>query len=182
DLTVAIEVGVVLAVFLFMRQMVMVTNVGVITRELEEGDEEGDPNAIANRNVPEGIDVYEINGPFFFGAAYKFEEAMTVVERQPRARIIRMREVPAIDATGIHVLEQVYRNCTKQNVILIIAEIHAQPLIALDHSGLLKEIGEKNLHDNIDDALNHARAILGLLPEERPRPLEPDVAPGKGMG
>src|SRR5579862_2201276 len=91
DLTVAIEVGVVLAVFLFMRRMALVTNVGVVTREFQDEDESDDPNAIDKRSLPEGVEVFEINGPFFFGAAYKFEEAMDIVERQPKVRIIRMR-------------------------------------------------------------------------------------------
>jgi SulP family sulfate permease len=161
DLTVAIEVGVVLAVFLFMRRMSSVTNVGVVTRELTDAEERDDPNAIDKRDVPEGVEVYEINGPFFFGAAYKFEEAMTVVERPARVRVIRMRDVPAMDSTGLHVLEQVHENCRKQGVTLIISEIHAQPLAALDHSGLMMKIGEENISATIDIALERAREMLG---------------------
>lgn len=165
DLTIAIEVGIVLAVFLFMHRMATVTNVGVVTRELSDRDEE-DLNAIATRTVPEDVEVYEIHGPFFFGAAYKFEEAMMVVERQPKVRIIRMRDVPAMDSTGLHVLEQVHRNCRKQNVALIISEIHAQPLTALDHSGLMEEIGEQNIIPTIDAALARAREITGSMSYE----------------
>jgi SulP family sulfate permease len=161
DLTVAIEVGVVLAVFLFMRRMATVTNVGVVTRELSDRPETDDPNAIDKRVVPAGVEVYEINGPFFFGAAYKFKEAMTVVESQPRVRIIRMRDVPAIDSTGLHVLEEVYEDCHKQNVALIISEIHAQPLAALGHSGLLEHIGEENVIGTIDGSLARARELIG---------------------
>lgn len=167
DLTVAIEVGIVLAVFLFMRRMATVTNVGVVTRELGEAEEADDPNAIDKRSVPEGAEVYEIHGPFFFGAAYKFEEAMGIVERPVRVRIIRMRDVPAMDSTGLHVLEQVHHNCRKQSITLIISEIHAQPLTALDHSGLMEKIGEENIIATIDAALNRARRILGV-PEEGP--------------
>lgn len=175
DLTIAIEVGVVLAVFLFMHRMATVTNVGVVTREMGDVEEGDDPNAIDKRSVPDGAEVYEIHGPFFFGAAYKFEEAMGIVERPARVRIIRMRDVPAIDSTGLHVLEQVHRNCRKGNITLIISEIHAQPLIALDHSGLMKEIGEENILGNIDAALNRARRVLGLPEETPPLPFVPEV-------
>ena len=139
---------------------------GVVTRELDDRPETDDPNAIDKRVVPPGVEVYEINGPFFFGAAYKFEEAMTVVESQPRVRIIRMRDVPAIDSTGLHVLEQVYENCRKQSVALIISEIHAQPLTALDHSGLLGQIGQENVIGTIDGALARAGELLDAPREE----------------
>ena len=108
DLTVAIEIGLLLAVFLFMRQMISVTNVGVISREINDDEQSDDPNSIDKRNVPEGVDVFEINGPFFFGAAYKFREAMELVSAQPKVRIIRMRNVPAIDSTGLQT-----RKCMK---------------------------------------------------------------------
>jgi len=175
DLTIAIEVGVVLAVFLFMHRMATVTNVGVVTREFAEDDGEDDPNAIDRRPVPDGVEVYEVNGPFFFGAAHKFEEAMSIVENAPKIRIIRMRKVPAIDSTGIHVLEVVHANCRKQGIAFIISGIHAQPLAALEQSGLLREFGEENVLGGIDDALNRARDILGLPREEKPAGFHPEV-------
>jgi SulP family sulfate permease len=160
DLTVAIEFGIVLAVFLFMHRMATVSNVGVVTRELSDDDEPDDPNDIEKRSVPEGVEVYEINGPFFFGAAYKFEEAMTVIEKFPRVRITRMRKVPAIDATGLHVLEQANNHCRKHGITFILAEIHAQPLSALTQSGLMEKIGEENVIGNIDEALDRARQLV----------------------
>ncbi len=178
DLTVAIQVGVVLAVFLFMRQMATVSNVGVVTRELSEEDAEEDPNAIERQDVPEGVEVYEINGPFFFGAAYKFEEAMALVERQPKVRIIRMRKVPAIDSTGLHVLEEVHNNCRKLGITFIISGIHAQPLVALEQSGLLEKIGEENVLGNIDAALSRAREVLGLPDQHPARPFVPTITRG----
>ncbi len=167
DLTVAIEVGMVLSVFLFMRRMAMVTNVGVVTREFQDEEEREDPNAIDKRTVPDDVEVYEINGPFFFGAAYKFEEAMKVVQKVPKVRIIRMRNVPAIDSTGINVLKKVYTDCKKNNITFIISDIHTQPLFALEQSDLARTIGEENILGNIDDALDRARDILGLQKIER---------------
>ena len=161
DLTVAIEIGMVLAVFLFMRRMAMVTNVGVITRELTDEEETVvDPMAIDKKNVPEGVEVFEINGPFFFGAVEKFKEATEIIENPPKVRIIRMRNVPAIDSTGLHVLEEVLRDSRKEGTEVIFSGVHAQPLMAFDNSGLLKKIGEKNVHANIDEALARAKEIL----------------------
>jgi SulP family sulfate permease len=161
DLTVAIEIGMVLAVFLFMRRMAMVTNVGVITRELTDEEETVvDPMAIDKKNVPEGVEVFEINGPFFFGAVEKFKEAAEIIENPPKVRIIRMRNVPAIDSTGLHVLEEVLRDSRKEGTEVIFSGVHAQPLMAFDNSGLLKKIGEKNVHANIDEALARAKEIL----------------------
>jgi len=105
DLTVAIEVGMVLAAFLFMRRMAEVTNISIVTRELADadGEEEADPNAVRDRSVPNGVEVFEINGPFFFGAAEQFKDTLNQVARKPKVLIIRLRDVPAIDATGLHV-------------------------------------------------------------------------------
>ncbi len=161
DLTVAIEIGMVLAVFLFMRRMAMVTNVGVVTRELSDEEETViDPMAIDKKDVPAGVEVFEINGPFFFGAVEKFKEAAEIIENPPRVRIIRMRNVPAIDSTGLHVLEEVLRDSRKEGTEVIFSGVHAQPLMAFDNSGLLKKIGEQNIHSNIDDALARARELL----------------------
>ncbi len=176
DLTVAIQAGMLLAISLFMRRMALVTNVGVITRELMDEDESDDPNEISKREVPEGVEVYEINGPFFFGASYKFLEAMNVVgSKAPKVRIVRMRNVPAIDATGIHTLKEEYNNSKKRGIAFIISDIHAQPLIALERADLLEAIGEENVFGNVDDALNRARGILNLPKMERPVPFVPTV-------
>lgn len=164
DLTVAIEVGMVLAVFLFMRRMAMVSNVGVVTREFKEEDEdEIDPMAIDIKNVPDGVEVYEINGPFFFGAVEKFKEAMSAVENPPKIRIIRMRNVPAIDGTGIHVLEDLLKESRKTNTKVIFSGVHAQPLMAFSQSGFLSKAGEENFCGNIDLALERANVVLNEI-------------------
>lgn len=162
DLTVAIEVGVVLAVFLFMRRMAMVTNVEVITREMKDADETIDPNGIDRRNVPPGVEVYEINGPFFFGAAFKFKDAMMEIENPPKVRIIRMRAVPAMDATGTHVIKEFYNASMKKGTKVLFSDVHTQPLIVFEQAGLIKLIGEENIFGNIDDSLDKAREMLGL--------------------
>lgn len=181
DLTVAIQIGMVLSAFLFMRRMSMVTNVSTVTRELSDQEEEADdPNAISRREVPKGVDVFEINGPFFFGAASKFIEAIQAEHANPKVRIIRMRRVPAMDATGIHVLKEGYKNSKKRGIHFILSGVHTQPLFALERSGVLAMIGEENVFGNIDDALNRARGILGLPPAPKPSGFVSDVAREQG--
>lgn len=171
DLTVAIQVGMLLAVLLFMRRMAIVTNVGVITRELSDDQEEADdPSAVDKRAVPDGVEIYEIAGPFFFGASYKFREAMSVVAKTPKVRIIRMRDVPAIDATGIQTLREQCHSSRKHGIAFLLSGMHSQPLIAIERAGLLGLIGEDNVFGNLDEALNRAREILGLPPSSCPVP------------
>jgi len=161
DLTVAIETGMVLAAFLFMRRMALVSNVDVITPEFSgEEDDPDDPMAIGKKVVPAGVEVFEVNGPFFFGASYKFMEAMNRAGKQPKVRIIRMRHVPTIDATGLHALKQQHQNCKKRNIAFVISGINPQPLAALEKSGLLEEFGKDNVCRNIDEALERARRFV----------------------
>ncbi len=178
DLTVAVEVGIVLAAFLFMRRMAEVTNVSVLTREFDEADEEGerDPNSLGRRKVPPGVEVYEINGPFFFGAAEKFKETMTSLRDRPKVLILRLRNVPAMDSTGIHALGDIVRRFRKAGTRVILSDVHAQPMVALQRSALADELPEDDLVGNIDDALNVAREHLGLEALPRPEFAVPTVA------
>ncbi len=155
DLTVAIEVGMVLAAFLFMHRMAMVTNVSVVTREVE--DATGESREDRPTWVPEGVQIYEINGPFFFGAAETFTSTILSVGDFPRVLIIRMRHVPAMDATGIKALGDILNRVRHVKSRLIISEIHSQPYIALDGSGFLKTLGEENLAPTLMEAIERAR-------------------------
>lgn len=161
DLTVAIEVGMLMAVFLFMRRMALVTNVDTITNEIDDLEEiVNDPLGLEGRVVPKGVEVYEINGPLFFGAAYKFEEALNLVESPPQVLIVRMRNVPAIDSTGLHSIRQILKKSKKQQITLILSGIQPQPLKALKESGLFEKIGKENICKNIDFSLKRARQAL----------------------
>jgi SulP family sulfate permease len=161
DLTVALEVGMVLAAFLFMKRMAEVTNVSAISREM--GDDEADPenDAAWRRTIPAGVQVYEINGPFFFGAAETFRNAVGTVGAQPKVIIIRLRSVPAIDSTGMHALRDLYRRYSGQGTVMLLAEVHAQPLVAMERSGLLQEIGGDGMFGTLEAALERAAAISG---------------------
>jgi sulfate permease, SulP family len=177
DLTVAIEVGMVLAAFLFMRRMADVTNVRAMRQELEDEDDPyaTDPNGVRRRSVPKGVEVYEINGPFFFGAAETFKDTLAQITRKPKVLIIRMRNVPAIDSTGMHTLKDLVHRTRVDGTLVLIADIHTQPLVALGRSAVLDEIGEENVFGNLDDALNRARQHLGLQTAERPAFAVPTV-------
>lgn len=160
DLTIAIEIGMFLAVILFMKRMASVTNIDVIKRELKDQDELVDTNSIQNKVIPDGVEVYEINGPFFFGAASKFKEIMHRVENPPKVMILRMRNVPAIDATGLNLLSDIIKKNKDENVHLILSGVHAQPLFALTQYKLIDEVGEENIFPNIDEALQRAGELI----------------------
>jgi SulP family sulfate permease len=159
DLTVAIQVGMVMASFLFMKRMSEVTNVQVVTREFRDDVDSNDTETL-NRKVPAGVEVFEINGPFFFGAATAFKEQVEAVLGKPRVLIIRMRNVPAIDSTGLHALTELVRRSRNQRTRVLLSDVHSQPMIALGRSHLLDELGEENIFGNVDDALAHARSIV----------------------
>ena len=188
DLTLAIEVGMVLAAFLFMRRMAEVTNIRFLSREFA-GDESGDryssdPNAVRRRQIPAGVEVYEIDGPFFFGAAEKFKDTLGQVGRNPRVLIIRMRNVPAIDSTAIHALGEIIKRSRTDGTLTLLSDVHAQPMIALGRSALLDEIGDESIFGNLDDALNRAREHLGLPLVPKPDFAAPTVAretPAEGV-
>jgi len=175
DLTVALQVGMVLAAFLFMRRMAEVTNVSVVAREMRDVPDALDPNAAARRDIPDGVVVYEVNGPFFFGAADRFRDTLGQVGRQPRVLIVRMRSVPAMDSTGLRALTDVWDKNRAAGTLMLLSDVHAQPMMALARSGLLDRIGDDNLFGNLDDALNRAREHLGLPPRPKPDWAEPTV-------
>jgi len=157
DLTVAIEIGMVLAVFLFMRRMTQISKVNVITKEMKDGD---DDKAISKYKVPEGVEVFEVTGPMFFGAAYKFKEAMKLMENPPKILIIRMRFVPVIDATGLHTLEEVYKQAKNQGTKLILSGVQQRIYNELEKSRLLFQVGKANVCPDIDRALERAEKVL----------------------
>ena len=178
DLTVAVQVGVVLSALLFIRRMSDVAQVGIVTHALREQfardqhdhDELTDPNSLALRKLPEGVEVFEISGPFFFGAAEKFKDTLRYLERTPKALILRMRDVPAIDATGLNVLGELLGRCRQDGTLLVLSDVHAQPIVALQKSHLWEKFGVENITGNLDDALSRVRSMLGCLLYTSPSP------------
>jgi SulP family sulfate permease len=160
DLTVAIAVGMVLASFLFMKRMAEATNVSAVKRELrEDGDDTtySAPGAISLRSIPHRVEVFEISGAFFFGAAETFKEALGQISGRPWVIIIRMRDVSLLDSSGLHALTEVVRRFRRDRTLVLLAEVHAQPLAVIQSSELFHEMGD-DMFMNIDDALDRARA------------------------
>nr|WP_297168930.1 sulfate permease [uncultured Dysgonomonas sp.] len=159
DLTIAIEIGLLLAVFLFMKRIMEVTKVSVITDELNPSDKEG-ASSDDNLIIPKGVEVYEIDGPFFFGIANKFEESMRVIEDKPLVRIIRMRKVPFIDSTGMHNLESLCKKSQDEHIRMILSGVRPNVREALEKFGFCELLGEKNICPNINAAMAKAEKIL----------------------
>lgn len=163
DLTVAIEIGMVLSAFLFMHRMSEVTAVTAVTRAIREEDQrQGDVplEALTRMDVPEGVEIFEISGAFFFGAAEAFRETLSQVARKPKVLIIRMRDVTLLDATGLRALRDAVRRGKSERTLVLLTEIHAQPRETLDRSPLIEEMGEGQIYLTLDDALDRARAHL----------------------
>jgi SulP family sulfate permease len=158
DLTVAIQTGVVLAALLFMRRMTEVSQIKAI-RDIA-GYESAELHENSAPEVPDHVEVFEINGSFCFGAARKFTETLLASQTAPRFVILRMRHVLAMDATGLHALEDVAARLQRRGTSLLLSGIHAQPLIALERSGALERIGEDHLFANFSGAVAHARRLI----------------------
>ncbi len=160
DLTVAIEVGMVLAVFLFMKRMSNATEIEIITHEMRDPTPLEEQDVLDRSAIPKGVQIYEINGPFFFGAVYKFKEAMQIVSRPPKVRIIRMRKVPVMDASGMQALVEVFHACQKEGSVMLISGINKQPRDVLERADLLAKFGEENVMPTFDEAIARANEIL----------------------
>ena len=161
DLTVAVEVGLVAAAFLFMKRMSEVTNVSALTREFVEETAADSPlyADVAGRTIPPGVQIYAIDGPFFFGAAEKFKETLGTLAGAPRALVLIMRQVSAIDSTGLHALKDMVGRFRAGGTAVLVVGLHAQPMVALERAGLLDVLGRDNLVGTIDEALERARAL-----------------------
>lgn len=160
DLTVAIEIGMVLAIFLFMRRMTQISNVNIITQDINDAD---DDKAISKYKVPKGVEVFEVTGPMFFGAAYKFKESMKLMKTPPKILIIRMRFVPVIDETGLHTLKEVFQRMKGQGTKLILSGVQPGLYKELEKSRLLFVVGKANVCPDIDHALERANVVLQEL-------------------
>ncbi|MEP6847185.1 MAG: sodium-independent anion transporter, partial [Panacibacter sp.] len=151
----------VLAAFLFMRKMIRTSNVNILTDQLEDNGNTPDNDLVSNYTIPKAIEVFEITGPLFFGAAYKFKDAIRFVKKTPQVFIIRMRQVPIIDATGIKTLEEVYKDIKHRGAKLILAEVHSQQVMQeIKDSRLLFAIGKANVTQTLEGALQRANIIL----------------------
>ena len=161
DLTVAIEIGMVLASFLFMRKMIKFSEVNILTGHI--GKERNNGEQLKDFTIPKNVEVFEISGPLFFGAAYKFKDAIKVIEKHPRVLIIRMGNVPIIDATGIRTLKEVNKESKQRGTQVILSEVNSDQILEeLKNARLLFSIGKANITPTFKAALERSNILLDL--------------------
>lgn len=160
DLTVAIEVGLIIACLLFMKRVSEVTDVKLIENEINEESDMIKGN-LEHLTIPEGVEVYEINGPFFFGAGNRFEEVMAAFGDRPKVRIIRMRKVPFVDSTGIHNLTNLCEMSHKDGIQVVLSGVNPHVHAALGKAGFYESVSEENICSHIKIALDRAKEIVG---------------------
>ena len=160
DLTIAIEIGLLLAMVLFMRRMMETTQVSVSTDRLDLSADSEIRHDDEVLKIPSGVEVYEIDGPFFFGVANKFDECMKQLSTKPRIRIIRMRKVPFIDSTGLHNLESLCRLSQREHIHIILSGVNDQVRAMIMKSRMDERIGRENICGDIHEALARAADTL----------------------
>ena len=160
DLTVAIEVGLVIACILFIKRVMETTQISVITNELDPQQESDIVMHEENLSIPKGVEIYEINGPYFFGIANKFEDTMKTIGDRPKVRIIRMRRVPFIDSSGLHNLESLCKMAQRDGIRIILSGVNPHVRETLEKSDFYRIVGKENVCDNIHIALERANALL----------------------
>ena len=167
DLNTGVQTGIMLAGLLFIKRMIDVTDIQnrkdgqSISFEDEDEEVEGkDPDALSLRVVPQGVEVYEINGPFFFGVADRLKNIINIVQNPPKVFILRMRHVPMIDATGLHALEDFFDSCKTSDTILVLSGVNKKIQLKMQRALFDKKIGVENITPNIDKALARAKEIL----------------------
>ncbi len=168
DLTVAVEIGMVLAAILFIKRVSETTQITAVDERTET---EGAQHSLVGREIPPGVMVYRIFGSFFFGAADKLESSLMREKQEPEVTILRMRKVLAMDATGLNALEDLHERMRRRGKHLILSGPHTQPLFMMDKAGFLDRLGRENVCANIELALARARDILGLPPAAPTDPL-----------
>ncbi|HHT77100.1 MAG TPA: sulfate permease [Clostridiaceae bacterium] len=179
DLVMAIQIGMLVATLLFMKRMSDVSNVRVRKMSLEAGlenayDESEEDSDVIDEQWPsvkkkvDHVVIYEISGPFFFGAADKFLSAMENMGKKTRVLIIKMKHVPSMDATALHAFSKIVRLCRKKSVRLLLTGVQEQPLAAMKNSGLLEHIGEENIFAGLGDAIDYVQEnIPGCKPKDK---------------
>lgn len=160
DLTVAIEVGLIIACLLFMKRVSEITDVKAVTDEINEESDMIKDNA-EHLTIPEGVEVYEINGPYFFGAGNKFEEVMAAFGDRPKVRIIRMRKVPFVDSTGIHNLTNLCEMSHNEGIEVVLSGVCEKVHKQLEKARFYDILGNKNICSHINLALERANEIIG---------------------
>jgi sulfate permease, SulP family len=175
DLTVAVEIGMVLAAVLFIKRSSETTQIMAVDESTET---EGSHHSLVGKEVPKGVMIYRMMGAFFFGAVDKLESVLKRVSQEPEVLILRMRKVVAIDATGLNALEDLYEKLRKRDKHLVLSAPHTNPLMVMEKAGFIDRLGRENVCPHIDAALDRAREILGLPPA---KPVDPNFEEKKKL-
>ena len=160
DLTVAIEVGLLIACLLFMRRMAETTQIKVIAGEIDPNEETDAEVHEEHLVIPKGVEVYEINGPYFFGIASKFDDIMVNLEKRPKVRIIRMRRVPFIDSPGMHNLQNLCQMSHREGIHIVLSGVQPKVYSVLENNGFCEMLGKDHICPNINVALKKAEEIV----------------------
>ena len=160
DLTIAIEIGLLIAMVLFMRRVAETTHVSVSRDEIDLSDEGEIHHDEEVLNLPKGVEVYEIDGPFFFGVANKFDDIMMTIGDKAQVRIIRMRKVPFMDSTGLHNLESLVRLSQAENIQIILSGVNERVRNLLHKSNFDAMVGAENICSNINEAVARAKQLV----------------------
>lgn len=160
DLTVGVTVGMVFAVLLLIKKLILLTEVEPIRKSFKNGIR-GKPTINAHE-LPKGVEVYEIRGPFFFGAVYKFRETVDIVAHPPRVLILNMRKVFAIDATGLHALEGLINKAKEKKTIVMLSGIYPEVFSEMEKFGLIDDIGRENIFKSVPLAIKRAEELIEL--------------------
>jgi SulP family sulfate permease len=166
DLTTAIQVGILLAAFLFLQKMSTETHVAKITENLKD-DEEFLARDMTGIEIPRGVEVFELYGSLFFGAVRQFKESIRVIAKKPRVLILRMRQVPSIDASGIRVLEEVVDDARRGGYVLVLSAVSRSVYRVMRQTGLVEKIGRENFARDIFTALETAKRHLDARETEK---------------
>lgn len=172
DLTIAIEIGLLLAVVLFLRRISETTSISVFKNDINSA-EYVEGNADTEKlTLPKGVEVYEIEGPFFFGVASKFEETMKQIGDKPMIRIIRMRKVPFIDSTGLHNLTNLIKLSKKDKIHILLSGVNPQVRESLEKSGIAEMLSEENICENITEAIEKAEKYVAAHEKKKSKKTE----------
>jgi SulP family sulfate permease len=159
DLTVAVEIGMFIAIFFFIKRITELTHVSVSEHSFNPGDTIGTQ---ARKNVPKGVMIYRVFGALFFGAADKLETILAKTNTEPDVLILKMHEVISMDSSALRTLQNMHNKLRKHGKYLILCGPHTQPYFLMHQAGFFDEIGKENVKANLDDALQRARELLGL--------------------
>src|ERR1019366_5063468 len=168
DLTVAVEIGMVLAAILFIKRSSETSQIMTVDESTET---EGSHHSLVGKEVPPGVMIFRMMGAFFFGAVDKLETILKREKREPEVLILRMRKVVAMDATGLNALEDLYEKMHRKGRHLVLSAPHTNPMMVMEKAGFIERLGRENVCPHIDASLDRAREILGLPPTPPTDPL-----------